>query len=112
MSALLEIWHAIEAVVMAADYYTLAAGVVIILAAGIMMESMSSIINVTLASLFIFVLAKFALVLALGHHVDLESQAAAFWNGFVDLKMLALAAYLVIFAVLIGAVSTIRSIVR
>lgn len=112
MSALMEIWHAIQAVVTSADYYTLGIAVVIILAAGFLMESIGSVINVTLVSLIVFVLAKFGLALATGHHVDPEAQVSLFWQNFVDLKMLTLVAYILIFGVLIGIVNAIRSIFR
>lgn len=112
MSALMEIWHAIQAVVSSADYYTLGIAVVIILAAGFLLEGLNSIFNVTLVSLIVFVLAKFGLALATGHHVDPEALMTSFWNGFVDLKMLTFVAYILIFGVLIAVVNTIRSIFR
>lgn len=112
MTALLQIWHAVEAVVMSADAFTLAAAVVIIIAAGFLTESLSSIVQVTLTALIAFVLAKFAIALSLDHAGSVQSHATAFWHGFVDLKMLVLAAHVLIFAVLIGVVNTVRSIFR
>jgi len=112
MSALMEIWHAIQAVVSSADYYTLGIAVVIILAAGFLLEGLNSIFNVTLVSLIVFVLAKFGLALATGHHVDPEAELTSFWTSFVDLKMLTLVAYLVTFGVLIALVNAVRSIFR
>jgi hypothetical protein len=112
MSALMEVWHAVQAVVTSADYYTLGAAVVIIIIAGFLMESMRTIVPVTLVSLLAFVLAKFALALTVGHQHDPEILAQADWRAFVDLKMLVLLAYSLVFGVLIGVVNTVRSIIR
>lgn len=112
MSALMEIWHAIQAVVSSADYYTLGAAVVIIIIAGFLMESMRSLVPVTLVALLAFVLVEFGLAATVGKHHDVEMLAQHYWDAFVSLKMLMLVAYSVLFAVLIAVVSTIRSFVR
>ncbi len=112
MSALMEIWHAIQAVVTSADYYTLGAAVIIIIIAGFLMESVRSLVPVTLVALLAFVLAKFAIAATVGHEHDLEALTKADWRAFVDLKMLVLLAYALVFGVLIGVVNTIRSMIR
>ena len=111
MSVLMEIWHAIHAVVASADYYTLGAAVVIILIAGFLMESVGSIVPVTLASLLGFVLVKAVITMVTGHH-DIAVLAGDYWVAFKDLPMLLLLAYALIFGVLISVVSTIRNIIR
>jgi hypothetical protein len=111
MSALMEIWHAIQAVVTSADYYTLGAAVIVILIAGFLMESVSSVIPVTVVALLAFVLAKFAVAMATGHH-DVQALAAGYWDAFKDLPMLILLAYALVFGVLISIVSTVRSAIR
>lgn len=112
MSILLQVWHAIQAVIVSADYYTLGAAVVIIIIAGFLIEGVRSIVPATLAALLAFVLAKFAIAMAVGNQHDVEALARADWRAFVDLKMMVLLAHALIFGVLIGVVSTIRSMIR
>jgi hypothetical protein len=98
--------------VLSADYYTLGAAVVIIIAAGFLIDGVRSIVPATLAALLAFVLVKFAIALTVGNQHDVEALAQADWRAFVDLKMLVLLAHALIFGVLIGLVSTIRSMIR
>ncbi|HUO99081.1 MAG TPA: hypothetical protein VMU01_10455 [Rhizomicrobium sp.] len=112
MSALMDIWHAIQAIVTTADYYTLGAAVLIIIIAGFLMESIKGVVPVTLVALLAFVVVKFVLALTIGGAHDVEALATADWKAFVDLKMLTLLAYALVFGVLIGVVNVIRSAVR
>ena len=112
MSALLQIWHAVQAVVLSADYYTLGAAVVIIIIAGFLMDGLRGIVAATLVSLIAFAAVKFVISLVTGTEHDMEVLAAADWRAFVDLKMLVLLAHALIFGVLIAVVSTIRSMIR
>jgi|WetSurMetagenome_2_1015567.scaffolds.fasta_scaffold725831_2 hypothetical protein len=112
MSALMDIWHTIQAVVTSADYWTLGAAILVVIVAGFIMESLGSLISVTLVSLLIFVLIKFVLAMTMGGHHDAEALAVADWQAFVDLKMLTLLAYAIVFGVLIAVVNLIRSAIR
>jgi hypothetical protein len=112
MSALMEIWHTIQAVVTAADYYTLGAAILIIIIAGFLMEGVRSVVPVTLTALLAFVLAKFVLAMTVGGAHDIEALATADWKAFVDLKMLVLLAYALVFGVSISVVNVIRSAFR
>ncbi len=112
MSALMEIWHAIQAVVTSADYYTLGAAVVIIIIAGFLMESMRSIVPITLVALLAFVLVKFAIAAVVGQEHNLETLALSDWHAFVELRMLVLLAYTLVFGILIALVNIIRSFIR
>jgi len=112
MSALIDIWHAITAVVTSADYYTLGAAVLIIIISGFLMESVRSVVPVTLVALIVFVLVKAVLAMTVGGAHDVEALATADWKAFVDLKMLVLLAHALVFGVLIGVVNVIRSAVR
>ncbi|MDE1987162.1 MAG: hypothetical protein KGJ28_11525 [Alphaproteobacteria bacterium] len=111
MSALMEIWHAIHAVVASADYYTLGAAVIVIVIAGFLMESVSSVVPVTIVSLLAFVLVKAGIAMATGHH-DIAVLIDEYWVAFKDLPMLILLAYLLIFGVLISVVRTVRNLIR
>ena len=112
MSALMDIWHNIQAVVTAADYYTIGAAILVVIIAGFLIESVRSVVPATLVALLAFVLIKFVLAMTVGGSHDIEAVATADWKAFVDLKMLVLVAYAVIFAVLIGVVNVIRSAIR
>jgi hypothetical protein len=112
MSALMDIWHNIQAVATAADYYTIGAAVLIVIIAGFLMEGLRSVVPTTLVALLAFVLVKMALAMTVGGSHDIEALATADWKAFVDLKMLVLVAYAVIFAVSIAVVNVIRSAVR
>jgi hypothetical protein len=112
MSALMDIWHAIQAVVTSADYWTLGAAILVVIVAGFIMESLGSLISVTLVSLIVFALLKFVLAMTIGGQHDAETLALTNWQAFVDLKMLTLLAYAVVFGVLIAVVNLIRSAIR
>lgn len=112
MSALMDIWHAIQALVTSADYWTLGAAILVVIVAGFIMESLGSLISVTFVSLIVFVLLKYVLALTIGGQHDAEALATQYWQAFVDLKMLTLLAYVVVFGVLIAVVNMIRSVVR
>jgi hypothetical protein len=112
MSALMEVWHAVQAIVQSADYYTLGAAVVIIIAAGFMIEGIRSAVPATLGALIVFALVKFILALTIGHAKDIEVLATTDWRLFADMKVLVLLAYSLVFGVLIAAVSAIKSLIR
>ena len=112
MSALMDIWHAIQTIATSADYWTLGAAILIVIIAGFIMEGLSSLITVTLMSLLAFVLVKFALAMTMGGQHDPGVLAQSFWQGFVDFKMLTLLAYFILFGVLITVVNLIRSAIR
>jgi len=112
MSALMDIWHTIHALVTAADYYTLGAAILIIIIAGFLMEGIRSVVPVTLVALLAFALVKFVLAMTVGGHHDVEILATDYWNAFAGMKALLLLAYALIFGVLIAVVNVIRSIIR
>jgi len=111
MSEVMVVWHAILAVVSAADTYTLAAAVVIIIAAGFLSESLGSLLSTTILSLVVFAAAKYVLAIAVGHQSP-AGFALADWHAFLDLKMLTFLAYVIVFGVLIAVVNVIRSAFR
>jgi hypothetical protein len=112
MSALMDIWHTIHGVVSAADYYTLGAAILIIVISGFLMESLRSLVPVTLVALLAFALVKFVLALTVGNQPNVDVLATTDWQAFAEMKALLLLAYALIFGVLIAAVSLIRSVVR
>jgi|GEM_PF-1270681 len=112
MTALLAIWHAITAVALSMDYYTLGAAAVIALLAGLVLQSVKDILSVTVLALILFALAKIVLALVLTPHPDVHAVLASQWKTFVDLKMLTLVAYALFFFTVIAVVNAIRAAVR
>ena len=110
MSALLDIWHTIQGIMTHADWITLAMIAVVVLAAGFAIESMNSVLSATVLGLIGFVLLIFLRAVTLGKQ-DFTAYAHTGWHDILALQMLTLIAYFIIFAVLIGVVHLIRSVV-
>jgi hypothetical protein len=112
MSALMEIWHSIHGLVLAADYYTLGAAILIIVISGFLMEGLRSLVPVTLVALLAFALVKFVLSMTVGNQPNVDVLATDYWQAFTGMRALLLLAYALIFGVLIAAVNLIRNVVR
>lgn len=111
MSALMDIWHAIHAVIMSGDYIALGIVVVIAIVAGIAIQGLNSVISATFWSLLAFAVLGYVRAITMGHQ-DVSAYASTAWHNFLGLGMLTLIAYAVIFAVLIALVNVVRSAVR
>jgi hypothetical protein len=111
MSALMDVWHAIQAVVTSADYITLGIAVVVVLVAGFTIERLGSLVSATVLALIVFAALEFVRAVAIGHQ-DAMAFATTDWHAFVDLRMLTFVAYFVVFGVLIALVNVIRSAIR
>jgi hypothetical protein len=111
MSALTDIWHAIHAIVMSADTITLVIGVVVVLAAGFMMQAFGSIISATVMSLIAFAVIGYVRAITLGK-MDAVPYITTEWHNFLALPMMTLVAYAVLFGVLIAVVHFIRSAIN
>lgn len=111
MSALTDIWHAIHAIVFSADTIALVLGVIVVLAAGFMMESFNSIVSSTVLALVGFALLGFIRAVTLGKQ-DFTAYAQSDWHNFLAMPMLTLVAYAVLFGVLITVVHIIRSAIN
>ena len=110
MSALLEIWHTIQGVMTHADWITLAMIAVVAIAAGFAIQGLNSILGATILGLVGFVLLVFVRAVTLGKQ-DFMVYAHTAWHHILALPMMTLFAYFIIFAVLIGVVHLIRSVV-
>ncbi|HTP78751.1 MAG TPA: hypothetical protein VMJ73_17450 [Rhizomicrobium sp.] len=102
MAVLMDIWHAIHAILTTSDMITLALMLVIAVGAGLIMHNLSSIVTTTVIALLAFALALYVRAVLLG-----GENAAAFathdWLAFQNLHMLTLLAYGLTFAALIAA---------
>ncbi|HET7335569.1 MAG TPA: hypothetical protein VFI93_10665 [Rhizomicrobium sp.] len=110
MSALMDIWNTIIGIVSSADMITLAIMAVIVLAAGFMMQGLGHIINTAILALIVLVIATFVRDVAF-NGANAAQLAEANWHAFMGMAMLTLLAYVVGFAIVIGIVHLIRSLV-
>ena len=110
MDSVMHLWSAIQGVVLHSDYISLGIIVVIAIAAGFLMDSMSSLLSVTVLSLIVFGIAAYAQGVLL-HGQNASKYATTTLHNFEVLQMLTVLAYAITFAVLIGVVHTIRSLV-
>jgi hypothetical protein len=110
MPFLMDIWHAVQAIVMSADWKTLAVMAVIALAAGYTMQSLGSVVSTTVVALVAFALVEYALAITIGKQSP-AGHAAADWEAFKHLAMLTLVAYGVVFAVAIAVAHTAKSLI-
>lgn len=109
MSALTDIWNSIHGIITSADVITLVIMGVIALAAGFTMQSLSSIVTTTFMALLAFALAGYVRAVVMGQNAAAYAQTD--WHGFLSLQMLTLLAYAITFAIVIGIVHFVRSLV-
>jgi len=107
---LMDIWHAIQAIVTSADWKTLAIMAVIALGAGYMMQSVGSVVATTVVALVAFALVEYALAITLGKQSP-SGYAIADWDAFKHLAMLTLLAYGLIFGIAIGIAYTAKTLI-
>ncbi len=112
MSAVIDLWQAIVAVMAGVDTFTLGLIVLKAAAAGFALERVPSFAGVTLAALLGLALAKFALALSLHRTEPIASVADDLWHDFATMPMLTFTAYAVIVAGLIAAVAGVRAALR
>lgn len=110
MSLLMDVWNSIAAIFTSADMITLGIMVVIALAAGFVMQGFESIVTTTVIALALFGVAGYVKAVALGGQ-NAAQLAETEWHQFLGLTMQTVLAYAVAFAVVIGVVHLIRSLV-
>ncbi|MBL6938552.1 MAG: hypothetical protein ISS15_10565 [Alphaproteobacteria bacterium] len=109
MSFLMDMWHAVQGIVMSSDWITLVIMAVIALGAGFLIHQLSSLPTATVVALLAFGLASYARGVLLG-----KQNAAAFasqdWQAFLNLQMKILLPYFLIFLVAIGIAHALRMV--
>ena len=110
MSIVWDIWNTIHGIVTSADMITLGIGVVILLAAGFVMQGFDSLISTTIIAMIAFGLAGFVRAVTVGGQKAAE-YATTDWHNFTTLNGLTLLAYALTFAVGIAVVHLVRSLV-
>jgi hypothetical protein len=108
----MEIWNAISGIVMGAvhDPITLGIALVVLLAAGFMMQGMEALLSTTLLAMLAFALLGYVRMVTLGKQ-PAAAYATTDWHSFTVTPGLTLLAYLITFAVVIAVVNTVRSLV-
>lgn len=110
MSALLDLWHSIQAIVTAGDWVSLAIMAVVALAAGLTMQNMGSIVSATVGALALFALAIFLRAAVVGGGKNLGALAQTDWHNLQAVTFHSLLAYAVAFAIVIGVVHAVRQV--
>jgi len=110
MSSFMDVWQAVTAVFTSADMITLAIMVVIVLAAGFVMQGFESIVTTTFVALILFGLAGYVRAVVLNGQ-NAAQLAETRWHDFLGMTAQSLIAYALAFAVAIGVVHLVRSIV-
>ena len=109
MSFLMDIWHAVQGIVMSSDWITLVIMAVIALGAGFLMQSFVALPVTTAVALIAFGLAGYVRAVTLG-----KQNAAAFagtdWQAFLNLQIKLLLPYFVLFLVAIAVAHALRMV--
>ena len=110
MSSLMDIWQAVTAIFTSADMITLAIMVVIVLAAGFIMQGFDGIVTTTFVALILFGVAGYVRAVALNGQ-NAAKLAESQWHAFLGMTAETIIAYALAFAVAIGVVHIVRSVV-
>ncbi|HEY5337209.1 MAG TPA: hypothetical protein VIJ85_03315 [Rhizomicrobium sp.] len=110
MFVLMDVWNTILHIVHSADLFTLGLMALAAIGAGFMTMELSGVLTTSLAALIGFAVLMFLRAVLL-QHADASALLTADWHAFATMQALMLLAYVIIFAVVIGVVSTIRNAV-
>ncbi|MEJ1967332.1 MAG: hypothetical protein WDN03_01650 [Rhizomicrobium sp.] len=108
MPFLLDIWHAVQTVVMASDWITLAIMVVVALGAGFLMHNMTSLVTTTFVALIAFGLAGYVRAITIGKQ-NPSAFATTDWQAFLNLPMRQFLPYVLVFLVAIAVAHALRA---
>ena len=110
MSALMDIWNTILHIVHSADVITLGLMAVAAIGAGFLSMELGGLLTTAIGALIAFAVLTFLRGIIL-QHADASALLTADWHAFTIMPALLLLAYVIIFSVVIGVVSTIRNTV-
>ncbi len=116
MAWLTDLWNQITQIFTSADMITLAIIAIVVIGVGWMTESLASIVTMTFLGLVAFGILEYVRALTgvgmpAGNHPDAMTLAQTDWHNLLAMQVQVLVAYAIAFAVLIGIVSTIKSLV-
>jgi hypothetical protein len=112
MSVVMDLWHSIVGIITTSGWITLAIMAVIAIGAAFMIEGAGSLVTATVGALVVFGLATtiYAAATAKGG-ANWSNRPQADWTALHSVTVPILLAYAIVFAVAIGVLSFIRSIV-
>jgi hypothetical protein len=112
MSVLMDLWHSVVGIVTTSGVITLVIMAVIAIGAAFMIEGAGSLVTATVGALVVFGLATsiYAAATAKGG-ANWSGMPQADWAALHSVTVPILLAYAILFAVVIGVLSFIRSIV-
>ena len=109
MPFLMDMWHAVQGIVMSSDWITLVVMAVIALGAGFLMHQISSLPTTTAVALVAFALAGYARGVLMGKQ-NAAASAGADWQAFLNLQMKMLLPYFLLFLVAIAIAHALRMV--
>jgi hypothetical protein len=101
----------VAGIVTSADIITLVIMAVIAIGAGFAMQGMGSLVTATFGALVVFAVALFVKTIATTSGSDPAALATKDWHDFMTWPVQGLIAYAILFAVAIGIVGLVRSVV-
>jgi hypothetical protein len=110
MASLMDFWHGIISIFTSADMITLGIMIVIVLAAGFIMQGFEALATTTLVALVLFGLAGYVRAVAL-NGANAAELAEKQWHGFLTMPVQTVIFYAIAFAVGIGIIHTVRTLV-
>ncbi len=110
MSVVMDVWNSITGIITAADWMTLAIMAVVAIGAGVIMQEFGAIVTTTVVAMVVYALALYARAVLMGG-ANAAQLADKNWHGFLGLPVQTIIAYAIPFAVVIGVVHAVRSMV-
>ena len=112
MSVVMDLWHSIVGIVTTSGWITLAIMLVIAIGAAFMIEGVGSLVTATVGALVVFGLATTIYAAATAKSgANWSGMPQSDWTALHSVTVPTLLAYAIVFAVVIGVLSFIRSIV-
>lgn len=111
MSALLDLWHSVLAIVTSGDWVSLGIIVVIALGMGFVTQELGSILSATVVALALFAVATYARGIVSTKGANAASLAQSDWHNLQNVTFHTLLAYAITFAIAIGVVNIVRTMV-
>lgn len=110
MSSLMDIWHNILGIFNSADIITLVIMAVVAIGAGFVMQELGALLSTTVIALLVFGLVLYGKGVLLGGK-NAAQLAETNWHDLLALPVQTIIVYAIPFAVVIGIVHVVRSMV-
>ena len=112
MSIIMDLWHAIVGIVTTSNLIPLIIMLVIAVAAAFMIEGLGSLVSATVLALIVFGLATTIYTAATAKGgANWSGMPQADWTALHQFTVASLIAYAILFAVVIGVINFVKSLV-